>query len=90
MGNKRPIAKKRNTIDVPEWKLRFLLEGVEPEPDTFESLVFCTMTPKDPPCRWGSTEPWFKLWEKIKDDPTIKQWQAKNGKTFAEKLLKSL
>jgi hypothetical protein len=86
---REPVSSTR-VKDLQPWKLEFLLTGAEPSPDTFESLVFCTMTPADPPVRWGKVTPWFELWKKIQDHPTIKAWKAKHGLTYAERLLKNL
>lgn len=87
------MARKRTTRQriqgLQDWKLKFLLTGEEPdrspEVNPFEVLTFCYMTPNDDPCRWGRSEPWFKIWEQIKDAPVVRAWKKEHGTPWAER-----
>jgi len=93
MARKKTTIRKRGNVGIEQWKLDFLLSGEEPEEpqeqgiNPFEVIVFCGADPNDPPCRHGAVEPWFRAWEKVKDDPYIEQWREKHGKAYAESLL---
>jgi hypothetical protein len=72
---------------IEQWMIDYLLEDKYPEVETIESMVFILSSPGEVPIRWGTAEPWWCVWEKVKDSPEVKAWKAENGETHAEKRL---
>ena len=92
MPRKRTSTKRRKIPSVEDWQLHFLLTGEEPDTqeldiNPFKALVFCHAQVNEPPERFGNVEPWFKTWERVKDDPLVTKWRQQHGKTYAEQIL---
>jgi len=89
---KKRMAKTRTGIEIADWKLRFLLEGVEPQrqdvENPFEALVFMHALPDKPINRCGNIIPWFQVWKEIKDEVVVKEWCKTHGEAFAQKELR--
>jgi hypothetical protein len=81
MTKKAAGPRKIKDIDVPEWRIDYLLTGAEIRKKLgFEG--WCFQFGK------GRIEPWNELWDRIKDTSFIQNWKAQNGETFAEQRLK--
>jgi hypothetical protein len=82
MTKKAAGPRKIKEIDVPEWRIDYLLTGEEPENPSLGIDFFCFMSGS------GNIEFWNELWDRVKDTPYIQNWKKQHGETFAERRLK--
>jgi hypothetical protein len=81
MTKKAAGPRKIKDINVPEWRIDYLLTGKEIRKELgFHGFCF--------EHNQGNIEGWSALWGRIKDTPYIKNWKKQHGETFAEQRLK--
>lgn len=88
MPKRKPGPNEPVIDDIPQWKITYLLEGKKPPFQTFETLIFCGAQRYHHTNRSNKRhEAWYQLWQRIKDEPVVKEWKRKHGKTFAERII---